>query len=250
MTDFGRGARIVGKMNRGKGAGLSRKGLALGAGTLVLSAGFGLAGLGLVSPLPVWAQTADLGGDFALGTPETQSAPPVAAVQTFGLSRMYGALAALSNAAVVVGRELSSLRVVVSGAGAAGVAVTKILLRGGVSDVQTFGERLHATLAGVAIGALAPEVGRRHCPCDAQLVPHMAARNDFGRAVLLGGVVNRPERADAERRPRPRYPCAAVVGVPGLHGLFGMQIDREQRRQQPGTRRGPSRTARAVQSCV
>ena len=93
MTDFGRGARIVGKMNRGKGAGLSRKGLALGAGTLVLSAGFGLAGLGLVSPLPVWAQTADLGGDFALGTPETQSAPPGAAVPagfTFGTVKVEG----------------------------------------------------------------------------------------------------------------------------------------------------------------
>jgi malate dehydrogenase (oxaloacetate-decarboxylating) len=35
----------------------------------------------------------------------------------------------------VVGRELSSLRVVVSGAGAAGVAVTKLLARAGVRDL-------------------------------------------------------------------------------------------------------------------
>lgn len=44
-------------------------------------------------------------------------------------------LAGLINAAKVVGRELSSLRVVVSGAGAAGVAVTKLLARAGVADV-------------------------------------------------------------------------------------------------------------------
>ena len=44
-------------------------------------------------------------------------------------------LAGLINAARVVGRELESLRVVVSGAGAAGVAVTKILARAGVADI-------------------------------------------------------------------------------------------------------------------
>ena len=44
-------------------------------------------------------------------------------------------LAALRNAAKVVGRELGSLRVIVSGAGAAGVACTKILLEAGVSDI-------------------------------------------------------------------------------------------------------------------
>ncbi|NNM45784.1 NAD(P)-dependent malic enzyme [Knoellia koreensis] len=44
-------------------------------------------------------------------------------------------LAGLMNAATVVGRELSSLRVVVSGAGAAGVAVTRLLARAGVTDI-------------------------------------------------------------------------------------------------------------------
>src|SRR5215212_9910358 len=44
-------------------------------------------------------------------------------------------LAALRNAAKVVGRELSELRVVVSGAGAAGVACTKILLEAGIGDI-------------------------------------------------------------------------------------------------------------------
>jgi malic enzyme len=44
-------------------------------------------------------------------------------------------LAALRNAATVVGREIGDLRVVVSGAGAAGVACTKILLEAGVGDI-------------------------------------------------------------------------------------------------------------------
>jgi malate dehydrogenase (oxaloacetate-decarboxylating) len=44
-------------------------------------------------------------------------------------------LAALVNAAQVVGRDMTGLRVVVSGAGAAGVAVTRILQRAGVIDV-------------------------------------------------------------------------------------------------------------------
>jgi malate dehydrogenase (oxaloacetate-decarboxylating) len=44
-------------------------------------------------------------------------------------------LAALRSAARVVGRELGDLRVVVAGAGASGVAVTKILLSAGIGDI-------------------------------------------------------------------------------------------------------------------
>ncbi len=44
-------------------------------------------------------------------------------------------LAALRNACVVTDQQLSELRVVVSGAGAAGVAITNILLAAGVGDV-------------------------------------------------------------------------------------------------------------------
>jgi malate dehydrogenase (oxaloacetate-decarboxylating) len=44
-------------------------------------------------------------------------------------------LAGLINAARVVGRDLASLRVAVSGAGAAGVAVTRLLARAGVEDI-------------------------------------------------------------------------------------------------------------------
>jgi malate dehydrogenase (oxaloacetate-decarboxylating) len=45
-------------------------------------------------------------------------------------------LAALRNAAVVLDRKLRDLRVVISGAGAAGVAVTKMLIAGGVSAAE------------------------------------------------------------------------------------------------------------------
>jgi len=44
-------------------------------------------------------------------------------------------LAALRNAAAITGRTLGDLRVVVSGAGAAGVACTKILLAAGIGDI-------------------------------------------------------------------------------------------------------------------
>jgi malate dehydrogenase (oxaloacetate-decarboxylating) len=60
-------------------------------------------------------------------------------------------LAALRNAARVTGRELHDLRVVVSGAGAAGLAVTDMLLEAGVGEIAV-GDRsglLHAGRAGL-----------------------------------------------------------------------------------------------------
>jgi malate dehydrogenase (oxaloacetate-decarboxylating) len=55
-------------------------------------------------------------------------------------------LAALRNAATVTGRTLADLRVVVSGAGAAGVACTKILLAAGIGDIAVADSKgvLHA----------------------------------------------------------------------------------------------------------
>lgn len=44
-------------------------------------------------------------------------------------------LAALENALLVVNKEMGNIRVVVAGAGAAGIAITKILLAAGVGDV-------------------------------------------------------------------------------------------------------------------
>ena len=56
------------------------------------------------------------------------------------------ALAALMNALTVVGKELGDVRIVMSGAGAAGTAVLKLLLRAGARDVVV------ADIAGVVHG--------------------------------------------------------------------------------------------------
>jgi malate dehydrogenase (oxaloacetate-decarboxylating) len=50
-------------------------------------------------------------------------------------------LAALTNAAKVVERDLTSLRVVISGAGAAGLAIAEMLLTAGISDVVILDSR-------------------------------------------------------------------------------------------------------------
>jgi malate dehydrogenase (oxaloacetate-decarboxylating) len=50
-------------------------------------------------------------------------------------------LAALTNAAKIVGRELGSLKVVIAGAGAAGLAVGEMLLAVGISDVVVLDSR-------------------------------------------------------------------------------------------------------------
>ena len=50
-------------------------------------------------------------------------------------------LAAMRNAAAVTGRTLGDLRVVVSGAGAAGVACTRILLAAGIGDIAVVDSR-------------------------------------------------------------------------------------------------------------
>ena len=55
-------------------------------------------------------------------------------------------LAALRNAAKLTGRGLGDLRAVISGAGAAGVAIAKMLLEGGLGEVRMSHEILSATL--------------------------------------------------------------------------------------------------------
>jgi malate dehydrogenase (oxaloacetate-decarboxylating) len=50
-------------------------------------------------------------------------------------------LAALRNAAVLLDRKISAMRIVVSGAGAAGVAVSKMLIAGGAADVVVVDSR-------------------------------------------------------------------------------------------------------------
>src|SRR5438552_2489773 len=66
-------------------------------------------------------------------------------------------LAALENAAKLTGRKLGDLRAVVSGAGAAGVACTKILLEAGIGDVRASAITENMKLA--AANAIAAVVG-------------------------------------------------------------------------------------------
>ena len=73
-------------------------------------------------------------------------------------------LAALRNAARLTGRTLADLRVVVSGAGAAGVACTKILLAAGIGDIAV---------------------------CDSRGVVHAGRDHLNGPKTALAGITNR-----------------------------------------------------------
>jgi malate dehydrogenase (oxaloacetate-decarboxylating) len=88
-------------------------------------------------------------------------------------------LAALMGASRLLGRDMSSLRVVVSGAGAAGVACSKLLLAMGVSDITVLDSR----------GIL--HTGR----ADMNSVKADLARGTNPRA-LTGGMVEALEGAD------------------------------------------------------
>lgn len=63
-------------------------------------------------------------------------------------------LAALKNACVLTERKINDLRVVISGAGAAGVAVSKILLAAGAGDVTVLDSRgiIHSGRSDLKIG--------------------------------------------------------------------------------------------------
>ncbi|GAA2054295.1 NADP-dependent malic enzyme [Catenulispora yoronensis] len=90
-------------------------------------------------------------------------------------------LAALRNAAEVVGRELSTLRAVISGAGAAGVAIAKILLDAGIGDLTVVDSK-----GIVATGR--PDL--EHSPVKTELA---ALTN---RAGLTGGLAEAMRGAD------------------------------------------------------
>jgi malate dehydrogenase (oxaloacetate-decarboxylating) len=88
-------------------------------------------------------------------------------------------LAALRNAAALTGRPLGDLRVIVSGAGAAGVACTRILLAAGIGDIAVADSKgvLHA--------------GRR------DLTPIKAAlAGETNRAGLTGSLADAMDGAD------------------------------------------------------
>ena len=88
-------------------------------------------------------------------------------------------LAALLNAAQVVGKELAGLKVVVAGAGAAGIAITEILLAQGIEDVVLLDSR------GI--------VSRERYDLNAIKAGYAARTNPRG---LIGGAKDALEGAD------------------------------------------------------
>ena len=80
-------------------------------------------------------------------------------------------LAALRNAARVTGRNLDQLRVVVSGAGAAGVACTRILLAAGIGDIAVADSRGILHPGRVGLTAVKAELARdtNRCGLDGSL---------------------------------------------------------------------------------
>jgi malate dehydrogenase (oxaloacetate-decarboxylating) len=108
-------------------------------------------------------------------------------------------LAALRNAARLTGRELGDLRVVVSGAGAAGVACTKILLAAGIGDIAVADSRgiVHAGRRDLTAvkAALADTTDR--AGYTGSLVGALAGADVF--LGLSGGTV--PEEAVAAMAP-------------------------------------------------
>ena len=108
-------------------------------------------------------------------------------------------LAALRNAARVTGRELGDLRAVVSGAGAAGVAVTTILREAGIGDISVTDRKgvLHSGRADLTtvkrhLAAVTNDAGQ-----TGSLVDAMRGADVF--IGVSGGVV--PETAVAAMAP-------------------------------------------------
>ncbi|WP_369802233.1 NADP-dependent malic enzyme [Sinomonas sp. R1AF57] len=93
------------------------------------------------------------------------------------------ALAALTNAAAVVGKELPDLRVVIAGAGAAGIAIAEILLATGVTDVVLLDSK-------GAIHAGRPDLAE---PRNAMKAEYAGRTNPRG---VAGGVAHALEGAD------------------------------------------------------
>ncbi len=67
----------------------------------------------------------------------------------------------------------------------------------------------------------------------------MAPRDDLGRAVVGGELVDGPDRADAEGSARSRDLVEAIVEVKRLTGLAGIELDGEVGRQQVAGREQP-----------
>ncbi|MTE17385.1 NAD-dependent malic enzyme [Nocardia sp. CT2-14] len=92
-------------------------------------------------------------------------------------------LAALKGAAAVQGRDMSGLKVVVSGAGAAGVACTNILLAAGVSDIVVLDSKGIVSTGRTDLNEVKAELAQRTNPRG---IAGGAAEALAGADVFLG----------------------------------------------------------------
>jgi malate dehydrogenase (oxaloacetate-decarboxylating) len=136
-------------------------------------------------------------------------------------------LAAMMGAAKVLGRDMSTLKVAVSGAGAAGVACSNLLLASGVSDVTVLDSRGILHLERDDMNAVKADLARRSNPrgvaggmvealdgadvflgLSAGVVPE-----ELIASMAPGGIVFALSNPDPEIHPRIAAKYAAVVAT-------------------------------------
>ena len=135
-------------------------------------------------------------------------------------------LAALRNAATLLGRRFADLRVVISGAGAAGVAITKMLIAAGVHGANV--------IVCDSRGILHAERGR---PERRPRPSWPRSPTSRGRTGGIAGGADRRRRADRRLRRHDRRDRAGRHGA-GRHHLRAGQPDARgaAARSRPGTR--------------
>lgn len=136
-------------------------------------------------------------------------------------------LAALMGATAALGRDMSSVRVVVSGAGAAGVACTNLLLASGVSDITVLDSRGILHTGRTDMNAVKADLARRTNPrgvvgsaaealagADVFLgVSGGVVPEEFIATMAPGGIVFALSNPDPEIHPQVAAKYAAVVAT-------------------------------------
>ncbi len=136
-------------------------------------------------------------------------------------------LAAMMGAAKVLGRDMATLRVVVSGAGAAGVACSNLLLASGISDVTVLDSRGILHIERDDMNSVKADLARRSNPrglaggmvealADADVFLGLSAGvvpEELIATMAPGGIVFALSNPDPEIHPQIAAKYAAVVAT-------------------------------------
>ncbi|MEB4210244.1 NADP-dependent malic enzyme [Mycobacterium sp. 94-17] len=136
-------------------------------------------------------------------------------------------LAAMMGAARVLGRDMTTLRVVVSGAGAAGVACSNLLLASGISDVTVLDSRGILHLGRDGMNSVKADLARRSNPrglaggmvealAEADVFLGLSAGvvpEELIATMTPGGIVFALSNPDPEIHPEVAARYAAVVAT-------------------------------------